>query len=85
MIPLVRLKLPLLSKLFVAIAVQFASGRATFVLVNKTYCPPANPFVPMKTRFVPDRLMLVMCGGSLVPPMPVTTRSIEPLAALFVR
>ena len=68
--PLVKLKSPRLSKKFVAIGVQFVNGKATFVLVNSTYWPPATPFVPMNTTFDPNRLEMrlnwVMTGCEFV-------------------
>ena len=41
---------------------QFVSGTVRLVLVNTSYCCPEVPFVPLITKLVPEKLMLVMCG-----------------------
>src|SRR5271170_8044776 len=57
-----KFKLPLPSKLFVNTGVHCASGSATFVLCNSTYCPLVAPLVAVMFKVVPERLMLVMVG-----------------------
>jgi hypothetical protein len=57
------LKPPLPPTVLVLMAVQYASGSATFVDANTTHCELAGPFVPAKVRVAPFMLKLWMDGG----------------------
>src|SRR6516225_9589658 len=64
LIELVRLKLPLASKVLVRTGVQFINGRATFVELSSTKTPPGAPLVPDRTSLEPETVLeLILATG----------------------
>lgn len=76
---LVTLKFPPVN-VFVTRGVHWPKGNATLVLISTANGLPLVPFVPLITRLVPDKLMLVMCGCDT----PFDTTLKMPLDKLFV-
>ena len=71
-------------KALVGSTVHWLKGSARFVLVKTLYCSLSTPLVPLITKLVPDKLMLVMCGCGGGPDMDNTVKA--PLSdSLFVK
>src|ERR1051325_5851345 len=70
--PLVKLKLPLPSNVFVTSRVQLERARSTLVEVSTMYWPFATPFVPFTMKSVPDTVKPVMMGKPITFIVPST-------------
>ena len=77
-----KLKLPLKSKLFVAMKVQFVNGCDKFVEVRTKYVQPDVPFVPLKIK-LPEEISKPEMRGDCVGEMEMI-RSVPSLASVFV-